>query len=663
MTGWNAALLGQAEPTPTLSLATAGGNLQVSWPASATDWVLCSESSLATDAWIPVAGTPVVSGGMNVLTMPQAGAAAYYQLRHRGAVVPFTTYEAETTGTTTGTIVTMTTAPTNMTSTPELEASGRGYVALANTGDYWQMTVPSAVNGLTLRHCIPDASGGGGITATLSLYVNGVFRQSLTLSSRHNWLYGQQTNNGINGQSNVPTAGTAHVFWDETRAIITGGLQPGDVLRLEKDAGDTATFYRIDCLDLEAVPAPLLPPAAGTYLSVADFGSDGTDALDDTTAIQNCITAAKTQGKSVWIPAGTYYQSANFTLNGLTVQGAGMWYTQLVATQEGAGTFAGKIGFLLTGSGSTVTDLAIDDDAHTFRDTSPGGGGGVAFSRSGTCTNWRVENVWITHAETGFWMSGVTNGVIRGCRVRNTYADAINLNSGTSSTLVENNHVRGNGDDGTAILSEIPTTTISTGNTLRFNTVCATWWGHNCDLAGGGGHLIEDNYWADNADLGCFTINQPGSFPMHSITSATIRRNSIVRGGGDLANQKRGAVWIAPAFAGETINSVTYPAATVSGVTFSDNLISNAIFRGIHLTSGQNQQITFLRNVIDHPGFAGATSEAGIWIDPSVTGAGTFTNNTVSNLINGGATFYQRQQPRQLYGDFIGKLLVSAQGL
>jgi hypothetical protein len=601
--------------------------LQLSWPASATDWVLCAENDLAAAAWVPVSGTPTVSAGQNILTVTRSGAAAYYQLRHRGAVVPFTTYETETTGTTTGTITTLTTAPISTTSTPELEASGRGYVSLVNTGDYWQITAPSAVNGLTLRHCIPDAATGGGITATLSIYVNGVFRQSLTLSSRHNWLYNHHPETGSNGQSNDPTAGPAHVFWDETRAIITGGLQPGDVLRLEKDAGDTAAYYRLDCLDLEAIPAALSPPAAGTYLSVADYGANGADALDDTSAIQSCITAAQTQGKTVWFPPGTYYQSANFLLNGVKVQGAGMWYTQLVGTQEGNDTFAGKIGFVLTGSGATVTDMAIDDDAHIMRDS--GAGGGKPFTRSGTCTNWRVENVWITHSMTGFWMSGVTNGVIRGCRVRNTYADAINLNSGTSSTLVENNHVRGSGDDGTAILSENSATMISTGNTLRFNTVCATWWGHNCDLAGGGGHFIEDNYWADNADLGCFTINMPGSFPMHALTSATIRRNSIVRGGGDLAGQKRGAVWIAPSNTGSTI----------SNVTFSDNLISNAIYRGIHLTSSQNQQITFLRNTIDHTGFAGVTNEAAIWIDSTVTGSGTFTSNTVSNLTGGVAAF------------------------
>lgn len=609
-------LAAQAASVPTLTITQSGANVQLSWPASATDWMLCSRDDLASGDWQLVTAVPTVSAGQNVVTLPIAAARGAFQLRHRGAVVPFLTYEAEAAENgTTGTMVQMTTAPSSTTSTPELEASGRAYVQLTNVGEKLDFVVKEAANALVLRHCIPDAPTGGGITATLSLYVNGVFRQSLALNSRHYWLYGHAPNTGTNGQSNDPTAGTPHVFWGEMQAFISGGVQAGDVLTFQKDAGDTEAFYRIDCLDLEAVAAPLAPPTVGTYLSVTDYGATGNDTTDDTTAIASCITAAKAAGKSVWIPAGIYYQSANFLLDGVTVRGAGMWHTQLVGTVEGT-SFAGNIGFVLTGSGATVMDLAIDSDAHTRRST-----GGKPFTRSGTCTNWRVENVWITHSLVGFWMSAATNGVIRGCRVRNTYADAINLNVGASNNLVEHCHVRGSGDDGLAILSETTTATVSTGNTLQFNTVVATWWGHNCDLAGGSGHVIRDNYLADNADLGAFTINLPGAFPMHPLTGAEVRRNTIVRGGGNLAGQKRGAMWLS---AGST---------TVSGVTISDNEIRGAIFRGIHLAGAQSQTITFARNVIDRPG------ENAVHINSGVVGSGTFTGNIVRNLNSGFVQF------------------------
>ena len=339
-------------------------------------------------------------------------------------------------------------------------------------------------------------------------------------------------------------------------------------------------------------------------------------------AIQSCLTAAAAQGKTVWFPAGTYYQSANFTLNGITVRGAGMWYTNLISTVAGS-TFAGNIGFVLTGTGATVSDLHIESAVHTTRSTL----GGKPFTLTNPCTNWTVQNVWITHTCTGFWMSGGVNGVIRGCRVRFTYADAININNTNSgpyaatNTLVELNHVRGSGDDGIAILSGTAATAMSTNNTIRFNTVAATWWGHNCDIAGGTGHVISDNYLADNAQFGCLTINLPGSFPMYPLTNTTISRNTIVRGGGNAYGQRRGAIWVFPGN------------QTISGVAFRDNVITGAIFRGIHLVGTSNQQLTFERNSVDHPG------EIGILIESQAVGSGVFTSNTVRNLNSGFAAF------------------------
>src|SRR6185369_7458330 len=132
-------------------------------------------------------------------------------------------------------------------------------------------------------------------------------------------------------------------------------------------------------------------------------------------------------------------------------------------------------------------------------------------------------------------------------RIRFTYADAINLNSGASNNVVENNHIRGSGDDGLALLSEMENNNpMSTNNTVRFNTVSAIWWGHNCDLAGGTGHVIEDNVLVDNAKFGCFTINLPSAYPMFPLSGSIVRRNSIIRGGGNANGQKRGAVWIYP---------------------------------------------------------------------------------------------------------------------
>ena len=58
--------------------------------------------------------------------------------------------------------------------------------------------------------------------------------------------------------------------------------------------------------------------------------------------------------------------------------------------------------------------------------------------------------------------------------MRGTYADGINIGRGSTGNLIENNHVRGCGDDGIAILSETENGyPPSTGNTARHNTVAA----------------------------------------------------------------------------------------------------------------------------------------------------------------------------------------------
>jgi hypothetical protein len=107
-----------------------------------------------------------------------------------GAITPFTTVEAES-GTLGGgaTIRAFTPgSPVPTGRTMELEASGMALVELNATGQSVSWVNPVAnANAIVIRASMPDAPGGGGITATLNLYVDGVFRQAITLSSKQSW--------------------------------------------------------------------------------------------------------------------------------------------------------------------------------------------------------------------------------------------------------------------------------------------------------------------------------------------------------------------------------------------------------------------------------------------------------------------------------------------
>jgi hypothetical protein len=186
-----------------------------------------------------------------------------------GANTPFKTIEAEW-GTLGGaaSVVSLPSGTLPTVHTEALEASGRSYVHLVSVGDSVIMTNNTSVtsNTIVVRVCIPDAPTGGGINATLDLYVNGVFRQVINLTSAYTWTY----NGGWN--DNAPSDGTPQRFFDEARAFITGApIAPGSTITLEKDSTNTASFYDIDCMEMENVGSALTQPA--NTLSVANYGA------------------------------------------------------------------------------------------------------------------------------------------------------------------------------------------------------------------------------------------------------------------------------------------------------------------------------------------------------------------------------------------------------
>jgi hypothetical protein len=93
------------------------------------------------------------------------------------------------------------------------------------------------------------------------------------------------------------------------------------------DSTNSAAFYYIDVVDLEAPPPPSAQPA--NSLSIVSYGAlSNNPAFDNTSAINNCFSAALTQGKIAWIPPGTFYidgVSGGLSASGITIAGAGPW--------------------------------------------------------------------------------------------------------------------------------------------------------------------------------------------------------------------------------------------------------------------------------------------------------------------------------------------------
>jgi hypothetical protein len=69
-------------PAPRLQAAVSDGNIELSWPESATDFDLESSATLGLGAdWTTVTQEPIVEDGIKKVSLPITGAESYYQLK------------------------------------------------------------------------------------------------------------------------------------------------------------------------------------------------------------------------------------------------------------------------------------------------------------------------------------------------------------------------------------------------------------------------------------------------------------------------------------------------------------------------------------------------------------------------------------------------------
>ena len=548
----------------------------------------------------------------------------------RGANLPFVEYEAEL-ATTNGVVIGPSTAFGNFAA----EASGRRAVRLDATGHKVEFRLDRAVNSIVLRYAIPDAPTGGGMNATLGLYVNGA-RKDVALTSRYAWTYGDEDAQGSG--ADVPSAGTPHHFYDEARALFDE-VPAGATIALQRDAQDAALYYIIDLADFEKVAAPLARPI--DYLSITDYGATADDTTDDGPAVQSAIDAAKAQGKGLWIPPGTFeirfdavtdVSKKNLRVAGITLRGAGMWYSVFRG-------FAAQL--KVDGDNNRFHDFAIQGDV-LYREDDKGYNGFDGPAGVGS----RAENIWIEHVKCGWWVGrgdrptvdrALTDGLIlRGLRIRNTFADGVNFANGTRNSIVEQCHLRNTGDDALATWSfqragEGPP---CENNVFRFNTVQTVWRATCFAVYGGKDHKIQDSVCADTSNYpGILLATTPAFQPWPFDGTTAIERNTLVRAGGKHYGYDHGALKF---FAADS--------ALAKPIRVTDLVIRDAVLNGIQFEGAQ---------AIGDVGLAGVEIDgygtAGLWVTSGVTGTAkadrvTVTGTPAKGLQNDSPTTFSFQK-------------------
>ncbi|WP_406060328.1 discoidin domain-containing protein [Micromonospora sp. NBC_00860] len=542
----------------------------------------------------------------------------------RGANMPYDMYEAEDGVIGGGAAVV---GPNREVGDLAGEASGRRAVTLNSNGSYVEFTTRASTNTLVTRFSIPDAAGGGGINSTLNVYVNGTFHKAIDLTSRYAWLYGNETSPG-----NSPSAGGPRHIYDEANVMLNSTVPAGSKIRLQKDPANTTT-YAIDFINTEQV-APIANPDPARYTTPTGFThQDVQNALDrvrmDTTG--NLI--------GVYLPAGNYSTSSKFQVYGKAVQvtGAGPWYTRFNAPSGQDNT---DIGFRAENS---AANSSFKNFAYFGNYTSRIDGPGKVFDFSNV-SNIVIDNIWNEHMVCLYWGANTDYMTIKNSRIRNMFADGINMTNGSTNNLVSNNDARATGDDSFALFSAID----AGGADMRDNvyenlTSTLTWRAAGVAVYGGYGNTFRNIYIADTLVYSGITISSLDfGYPMNGFGASPPTRFeniSIVRAGGHFwGSQTFPAIWVFSAskvFQGIRVSDVDIIDPTYSGIMFQTNYVGGQPQNPITDTVFTNISISGARKSGDA---YDAKSGFAIWANPMpeagqgpAVGSVTFNNLRLSN--------------------------------
>ncbi|RCG27078.1 choice-of-anchor D domain [Sphaerisporangium album] len=555
-------------------------------------------------AWTIATVVALTAGGVAWLPATPASAATRadspFDFPGRGATVPFAEIEAED-AVTSGQVI----GPDRIYTHLPSEASGRRAVTLDAAGEYVEFTLPRPANAMSLRYSVPDNGAGTGQNTTADLRVNGAHLKDLPLTSKYVWFYGGYPFNNTPGNN-------PHHFYDETRTMFGSTLAQGAKVRIQFTGGIPIT---VDLADFEVVPNPIARPAGS--LSVDDYGAVRNGATDSTAAFQAAVNAGKAQNKVVWIPEGTYTLWDHVVVDGVTLAGAGPWYSVLTGRHPtDRKRAAGVYGKYVSGGGYTgeirpheaggpsrnvtLKDFAIIGEIAERVDEDQVNAIGGAMSDS------VVDNVWMQHTKVGAWMDGpMNNFVIKNSRILDQTADGVNFHTGVTNSQVTNTFVRNTGDDGLAMW---PDRVANVNNSFDHNTVILPILANNIVTYGGRDIKITDNVASDTITNGG-GIHIANRYPGVNSGSGTavagthtVARNTLLRAGNSDYNWNFGvgAIW----FDGlnEPINAT---------INVSDTDILDSSYAAIHFIEGTTRTVNFTNVNVDGTGTYMIQAQAG----------------------------------------------------
>ncbi len=515
----------------------------------------------------------------------------------QGATVPFTTYEAEDAATN-GSVI----GPDYTQGTVASEASGREAVQLSGQGKYVEFTLTAPANAMDVSYNLPQGSSG-----SLAVYVDGTrISQTLPVTSKYSYI---STGNIVGSQ-------THHLF-DDARLLLGQNLQAGDKVRLQVDSDSTGGPYTIDLAQFEQVAAAASQPADS--VSVTSYGADPSGQGDSTNAFDQAISAARSAGEEVWMPPGVFTITSPLPVDGITLIGAGDWYSELHGTH--------LIDMSNAQGNVKLENFAAIGEVTTRNDSSPDN-----FVNGSLGANSVVSGLWIQHEKVGMWLEGTnTNLQVTDNRILDTTADGININGTATGAVIKNNYIRNTGDDGLAMWSLYSP---DTNDSFVDNTVIQPNLANGIAIYGGTDDTVQGNYVQDTNALGSGIAisNQAFASPFYPLAGTmTIADNTIERGGAMNPN------WNHPMGA---LRVDSYNYAISNTINITDTVIDDSPYSAFELVSGGGTGLPISNVNIDG---AKITNAGTVVVQNETNGSATFSNVTATGV--GAAGVYNCPYP------------------
>lgn len=533
----------------------------------------------------------------------------------RGANMPFTILEAEAPGNlTNGTRLTPNFTPGDFAG----EASGRSAVHLDASGEYVEFTLTSPANAFVLRNAVNENT-----TGTISIYADGVDKGNFNVTSKFSYVYATPSTLGRLGYDN--SGSKAYWLYEDAQLMLDQVYPAGTKIKIQKDAGDVPWIY-VDMIETEHVAPPASNPDPGKYVQVSN-----------TKSIEQALNEFRQDSskKGIFIPAGEWTMTSKIHLYGRATEiiGAGPWHTKLVAPQNQTNT---DIGFNISSeaNGTTIKDLSAWGN-YVYRQDGPG-----KFIDGNGMQNVTIENIWAEHFICLYWGVNSSHNTFKNNRIKNVFADGINMTNGSSYNVIDNNYARGTGDDAFALFSAIDAGgSYNVGNVYTNLTATNVRRAAAFAIYGGKDNLFQNLYGAD-------TLTYPGL----TVSSLSFGYNTLGFGDQDtvidgVTLERTGGDFWTSVGADDKINDYqNFGAIWLHGGDrdFKNILIKNVdinqpVYFGIMLQSKspehvQMQNIRLENITINNPSRYGiklvAKAENG---QGPVVGSATFTNVVINN--------------------------------